>query len=492
MKRRTVAFAWLSVVGAGLLFGAGQSGLMLGARADVPPEQAAAPTAAAIEHAESLSAAFRHAAAEIRPSVVQIRSSRTVRVRQASPFPFDQFFPFDPFPSQPRERRQEGLGSGVVISTDGYIVTNNHVIAGADELTVVFDDGAEAVATVVGADPQTDIAVVRVDPASASGSIHPAKIGDSERMRVGDWVIAVGSPLGLDQTVTAGIISATGRRTQILGQGGLESFIQTDAAINRGNSGGPLVNLRGEVIGINTAIMTAGGGGNVGIGFAIPQSLFEHVVSQLIGEGRVTRGFIGVRIQDLTPDDAALLGLSNGTTRGVLIVGVESGSPAERAGLRENDVVVAIGGEPVKSGGELRLAIAKVRPGERVTLDVVRGDERVRVDVEVGNPESDRPSLRRFGLALGDIDDETARRANLNHRRGAVVRHVQPGGPADEAGIAQGDIILGINNLRVPDAESLSAFLDRATPGMTLVFNVLGQQGAVERKVLRAPGANPR
>ncbi|TVQ58823.1 MAG: PDZ domain-containing protein [Phycisphaerales bacterium] len=448
----------------------------------------------AIEHAESLSAAFRHAAAVIRPSVVQIRSSRTVQVRQRSPFPFEGF-PFgDPFGQTPqREQRQSGMGSGVVTHADGYIVTNNHVIDGADELVVVFEDGTEAAATVVGADPQTDIAVIRVDPERASYALVPARIGDSDRMLVGDWVLAVGSPLGLEQSVTAGIISATGRQTRILGQSGLESFIQTDAAINRGNSGGPMVNMRGEVIGINTAIMTTGaGGGNVGIGFAIPTSLFGHVVAQLIDEGRVTRGFIGVRISDLTPDAASLLGLSDRTLRGALVVDVEPGSPAESAGVLQNDVIVAVGGEKVRDVGELRLALARIRPGEQALLEVVREGERVGLEVVVGDPESEHPALRRVGLALSDIDAETARRLNLRQNWGAQVTHVRAGGAADQAGIAQGDIILGINNLRVRDAASLASFLERARPGMALQIDVMRGDRGMERKVLRVPDTDGR
>ncbi len=449
----------------------------------------------AIAVAESLSAAFRHAAQVATPSVVQIRSSHVVRRAVSDPR-------YDPFgwgfgPRRMQEFEQQGLGSGFIVDEQGHIITNNHVIADADRLLVMFTDGSMAEATLVGADPLTDVAVIRVDPAEASGVLVPATIGDSEKMQVGDWVIAVGSPLALDETVTAGIVSATGRRQGIIRQGrreGYEAFIQTDAAINPGNSGGPLVNLRGEVIGINTAIKSTSGG-SVGLGFAIPTSLAKGIVEQLIESGRVRRGWLGARWTDFTAASAELLGMSGGTVRGALIQYVEPGGPGDAAGIEVNDIVLAVNGAPVEDAEALRMRIADIRPGERATLRVLReGREREGEAVLADQHEADAglyAILRSFGVGFGEPTAEDLTRLRELppelRRGGAVVTHVVAGSPGEVAGFEVGDIVLGINDLRVDSPETLGALLSKARPGMALQFTVSAPDGRVGTKVFRVP-----
>ncbi|MBL0921619.1 MAG: trypsin-like peptidase domain-containing protein [Phycisphaerales bacterium] len=468
-----------------------------------PAPAEAASAEAAISVAESLSAAFRHASSVALRSVVQIRSSQVVQRQVTDPR-------IDPFgmgigPRRTQELERRGLGSGFVVSEDGYIITNNHVIADATRLVVVFSDDFEIEAKLVGADPLTDLAVIRIDPAEASGRLVAAKIGDSNGVQVGDWVLAVGSPLELDETVTAGIISATGRRQGIIRdrrRQGYESFLQTDAAINPGNSGGPLVNLRGEVIGINTAIKSTSGG-SVGLGFAIPTAIAKNVVDQIIETGQVQRGYLGVQIGTFTPDAAALLGHTDTTVRGAVVTFVEPGSPADEAGMEANDVITEINGVAVRDADDLRLQIAGVRPGQTTVVKALRHEERMTFEVRVGDQRAAdagapalQEALRTFGFAYAAPEAEALARlrglpAHLR-RGGAAVTRVEDEGPAADAGFEVGDIVLAINNLRVDSPETLGSLLARARGGMRLEFTVATGDGVLQTKVLRVPDRRNR
>ncbi len=323
---------------------------------------------------------------KVRPAVVSVFSERMVeQPTRRSPFMDDPFFrrffgaPEEEQPQRPRYRREQGLGSGVIVSSDGYILTNNHVIDGADEVRVSLGDQRSFEATIIGTDPETDVAVLKID----ANDLPALVLTDSDNIRVGDIVFALGNPLGIGQTVTMGIVSATGRTEfNLLGEGSYENFIQTDAAINRGNSGGPLVDAQGRVIGINTAILTAGTGGNIGIGFAIPVNMASHVMQSLITTGRVSRGFLGVSIQNLTPELAEEFGVE--VAEGALVAGVEPDSPADRAGLERGDVIVAVNERSVSSASDLRLRISQIPPGTTVTITYSRDGERNEIDVELG------------------------------------------------------------------------------------------------------------
>jgi serine protease Do len=361
---------------------------------------------------------------------------------------FDRFFNF-PWP--PEQFEQQGLGSGVIVSEDGYIVTNYHVVAGADEVKVHLSDKRALTAKIVGTDRPTDLAVLKVE----ARDLHPARLGDSSKMQVGDWVLAIGSPFGLEQTVTAGIVSAVGRAN--VGITDYEDFLQTDAAINPGNSGGPLVNLRGEVIGINTAIASRSGGYQ-GVGFAIPSNIVKFVFDSIVNRGGVNRGYLGAMIQDLTPELAESFGYKS--TEGVLIGDVVPDGPAAKAGLRSGDIVTSFQGKKVTNAAELRLAVAGTAPGTRVKLEVVRNGERQTVEVTVGKLDErqlasgrgDSDSTDELGITVEDVTAELANRFGLSaNESGVVVTHVEPGSLAARVGIRAGDLIVAVGNKTVRD-----------------------------------------
>ncbi|PPE69311.1 Do family serine endopeptidase [Caldimonas thermodepolymerans] len=332
-----------------------------------------APAVAAAPAPSTYSAAAKRAS----PAVVNIATSRTTRAPHMDD-PWFRFFFGDQVPQQ----QQMGLGSGVIVSPEGYVLTNNHVIEGADDIEVMLSDGRKTRGKVVGTDPETDLAVLRID----LDKLPAITFGDSDALEVGDVVLAIGNPFGVGQTVTSGIVSALGRNQ--LGINTFENFIQTDAAINPGNSGGALVDASGNLMGINTAIYSRSGG-NMGIGFAIPASTARHVMESLIRDGQVTRGWIGVEPQDLTPEMAQTFNLP--IEEGVLITGVLQGGPAQLAGIRPGDVVVAVAGKPVKSTVQLLNAVAELVPGSQATISVQRGRETLELDVQVAQ----RPKLQR-------------------------------------------------------------------------------------------------
>jgi serine protease Do len=367
------------------------------------------------------------------------------------------------------------MGSGVIVNSDGYILTNNHVVQGADELTVILSDGKHLKGKVVGTDPRSDLAVVRVD----DKGLPAMPFGDSDQAKVGEWVLAVGSPFSenLQHTVTSGIISATGRSGMNLND--YEDFIQTDAAINPGNSGGALVNLDGELIGINTAIASRNGGSN-GIGFAIPSNLAMDVMNDLITKGKVTRGWLGVSIQNVTPDLAAAMGLPN--TQGVLVNSILDNGPAKDSGLQEGDVIVGFDGKGVKDSSELRFAVAGANPGDQATLKVLRNGKEKTVTVKLGEfPENDQSLTQnqessgenRLGLTVAPITPDLVQKYNLDsNTEGLVVTDVGSGSPAEDAGIQPGDVVVKVNRQKVSTLKDFQDALSSAakdTPDLFLL-----------------------
>jgi serine protease Do len=371
---------------------------------------------------------------------------------------FDRFFQF---PVPEGGFRQQGMGSGVIVSEDGYVLTNNHVVRDADEVTVILSDGREHTGEVVGTDAPTDLAVLKID---ATGLV-PATLGDSSKIEVGQWVLAVGSAMGLDQTVTVGIVSAKGRGD--VGISDYEDFIQTDAAINPGNSGGPLVNLEGEVIGINTAIASRTGG-NMGIGFAIPGNMARDVKDAIINGGKVERGRIGAMIQNLTPDLAESSDYDS--TQGVLVGDVIEDSPADRAGLKSGDIVVEYNGKAVNKAYQLRNAVAGTAPGTEAELEVFRNGEYRTVEITIGRLE-DQPSLSQatpgpeagseLGMTLKNLTPELRQQLGLGSgEKGVVVTGVEPGGLAAREGIRKGDLVVAVGDTPISDVASLRSAME--------------------------------
>lgn len=385
----------------------------------------------------------------VQRAVVSVYSTKIIKERIAiNPF-FRQFF--GNIPDQERESRQEGLGSGVIVTADGYILTNNHVVEGADELKVTLADDRDFMAKVVGTDPKTDVAVLKIE---AEG-LPTVTLADSDKLRVGDVVFAVGNPLGVGQTVTMGIISAKGRSKLGLLENvsGYEDFIQTDAAINMGNSGGALVDARGRLIGINSAIITPSRG-SVGIGFAIPVNLARFIMNSLVETGAVARGFLGVTGGDaLTADLAEQLGLKR-DTRGVVVTEIEPGSPADEAGLRRSDVVVALNGQGVTSWEELRLLVAQTSPGSEVKLRTMRDGKSRDLKVALGRVV-ENPDELFAGVDVEALGSETRRRLGLNDPRvsGLVVTRVAEDSPHRDR-LAKGLVILELNRGAVPDLKT--------------------------------------
>lgn len=417
------------------------AGGALTAYSEPPSARPAAPQPPAVVQAQQLSQAFSHVADQVSPAVVSLRVEQAVQARPSGPFRFG--FPFSfgtPQENGPMVRR--GSGSGVVIRPNGYILTNNHVVADARRIVVVFQDGTERPGEIVGTDPATDLAVVRVQ---ATG-LRAARLASTDSARVGEWTIAIGAPFGLDYTVTAGVLSAKGRGG--LGANEIEDYLQTDASINPGNSGGPLCNLQGEVLGINTMIVGRG----TGIGFAIPSDLASNVASQIIADGRVRRSWLGVGFQELTPDLASHFGTSHRT--GALIGHVADGSPAARAGIRSGDVVVSVGGDTIRESRDLlrrvlrapvgeSLAVELLRSGRRRTVQVVTA-ERPQRDGEVeGQPSVPGQGNRDFlGLSVQRLNPALRRRVQAPAGAELIVTAVRQGSAAERAGLRSGDVLI--------------------------------------------------
>jgi serine protease Do len=415
---------------------------------------------------------------KVAPTVVTIRSERRVRAAQQFPFAEDDFFQRffgDRMPQreQPQPRREGGLGSGVIVSADGYVLTNHHVVDGAEEITVELTDGRSFDAQVVGSDAPSDLAVLKIN-----GKNFPVlPLGNSDQVRVGDVVLAVGNPMGVGQTVTMGIISAKGRATG-LGDGSFEDFLQTDAPINQGNSGGALVNTRGELVGINSQILSPSGG-NIGIGFAIPANMAENVFRSLITDGRVHRGMLGVTVQTVTADLARSLRLES--IGGAIVSSVTPGGPADKAGIERGDVVTSINGTKLADSNSLRNHVAALKPGSKATITVVRDGREQTLTATLGElpsrgvdatPTEDAANRGGAGLSVEPLTPETARRLGIeNDAEGLVVTGVDPSGPAADAGFRRGDVIQEVDGKKIDDAASLRRELARAgdRPALVLV-----------------------
>jgi len=420
-----------------------------------------------------------------RPGPQQPPSDPFGQEPDADPFDFWRRFFGDPFGApDPRGTPRQGLGSGFVIGAEGLILTNNHVIENAEKITVRFPDGKEFGAEVVGRDPRTDIAVIRITEKGLNLPVAP--LGDSNKLEVGEWVIAMGSPFGLDNSVTAGIVSAKGRW---IGAGAYDNFIQTDASINPGNSGGPLINMRGEVVGINTAIFSRTGG-NLGIGFAIPVNLAKDIVPQLVKKGKVTRGWLGVSIQRITPELAESLGLKE--RRGALVAGIEPGSPAEQAGIRSGDVIIEYDGEKITDSTQLPIMVARTEVGKPVKITVLRDQRQVPLTVEVGELKDESivaaaPQAGKLGLTVQNLTPEMAERLGLKESGGVVITAVEPQSTAAQAGLRKGDILLEVNRKPINNAADLSSVVEAAKPGDNLLLLVRRGDSSMFL-VLRQPG----
>ncbi len=429
------------------------------------------------------------------PAVVTVRSERKVAAQQQQSMPFDdpalrQFFG-GRLPQMQQQQQQpqieRGLGSGVIVSSDGTILTNNHVVMGASEVKVDLPNKQTYTAKVVGTDEPSDLAVLKIE----AENLPTLPVGNSDAVRVGDVVLAIGNPLGLRQTVTSGIISAKGRQTG-LSDGSFEDFLQTDAPINHGNSGGALINVNGELIGINSQILSPSGG-SIGIGFAIPSNMAKSVMQQLMSGGKVRRGMLGVGIQDVTSELAQNFGLKD--IRGVIVNSVSAASPAEKAGLKRGDVIVSFNDTNISDGNELRNKVAQTAPETEVSIGYLRDNKEQTAKLTLGEfqPKKDEndaekqnsePAQGKLGLSLQQLNPQIAQQLGLkNVSEGLVVMEVQPGSAADEAGIGQGDVITEINRQSVNTIDEVKQAITKADgKPLLLLINRQGQTRFVSVK----------
>jgi len=438
--------------------------------------------AALTQQSKAMAAVIQH----VLPAVVHINVVKTVQAQNQMPDifndPFFQRFFGQQMPPQqqaPQKREEKGLGTGFIVSPDGYILTNNHVAGDADKITVKLRDGREFQAKLIGADPGTDLAVVKI-PAK---DLPTVQFGDSRQLEVGETVIAIGNPFGLEQTVTKGIVSAKGRSQ--LGLSEYEDFIQTDASINPGNSGGPLIDVTGKVVGVDTAIFSRSGG-NMGIGFAIPSDLAQHIMKALMKDGAVHRGFLGVSIQDLTSDLAQAMNLK--VNEGVLVSGVESNSPASKAGMRQGDVIVAFNGQPVHTANELRVRVADVDPGTGTHLTVLRDGAKLTLNVKLaerptkldhnkseGQGKEQAPARepeQKLGLSVQSLTQDLAEQLGYQGLHGVLVSGVESGSAAEDAGLQRGALILQVNRHPVPSVQAFRRAIHHVKAGQKLLLLV--------------------
>ena len=421
---------------------------------------------------------FVSLAKKMRPIVVNISTTQMSDVRGQQEFgsPFGEEDPFNDFWKRffggplPRGRqRQQSLGSGFIIDADGSILTNNHVVENAQKIVVkLLGDDQEYEAKVIGRDSKTDIAIIKINTKT---NLPTANFGDSDKLEVGEWVVAIGNPFGLDSTVTSGIVSAKGRH---IGQGPYDNFIQTDASINPGNSGGPLINLRGEVVGINTAIFSRTGG-NMGIGFAIPVNLAKELLPQLKGKGKVTRGYLGVLIQKVTPEIAESLGMERGY--GALVANVSKDGPAEKAGVKVGDVIVEFDGKEVKDSGDLPIIVARTPVDKKVRMKVLRDKKEVILNVAVGELKEEEvvasvPEKGELGMTVQRVTPQMAESLGLEKPEGVVVTDVESGSAADEAGIRRGDVIVQIDRKTIRSVDEYKKSIAGIRKGKGVLFLV--------------------
>jgi serine protease Do len=449
---------------------------------------------AELSKGDTLSPLFRAVSKALKPAVVEVRVTQRTAA-QAVPPEMEEFL--RQFgrgaPQMPREQIRRGLGSGVIVDAkNGYVLTNYHVVGGADEVEVVLADNRSFQAEWVRTDRQTDLAIVKI---KADNLVADAPLGDSDAMEVGDLVLAIGSPEGLPQTVTSGIISAKGR-TGVSPAGGANSyqdFLQTDAAINQGNSGGPLVNMKGEVVGVNTAIIShMGVGGNEGIGFAIPSNMVRRVMDQLIENGKVLRGYLGVGIQDVDDPLARSLGLPG--TKGALITEVQAGSPAEKAGLKVKDFVVSLDGKPVSSRNQFRNEIAGIKPESTISLDLFRDGKKITVQAKTGSlpaelagsvgeetPKARSEAAVKLGLRVATMTDELAQQYGYKPgTQGVVITQVEPASDAAGKGLVGGMVVVEVQNKKVATAEEFNKIVSGRNARSGVQMLVRDSQGRQE------------
>ncbi len=420
-------------------------------------------------------ASFTRLVETVGPAVVNIRTVKTIKgggpvFRHFQPGPKGPEQPFQDFfdrffgDQMQKEFKQPSLGSGFIIDKSGFVVTNNHVIEGADQIKVKLDDESEFEAEVIGRDPSTDIAVLKL---KADRDLPVAKLGNSDALKIGQWVVAIGSPFGLERTVTAGIVSAKGR---VIGSGPYDDFIQTDASINPGNSGGPLLDMQGEVVGINTAIVANG----KGIGFAIPINLAKDIIVQLKSGGKVTRGWLGVAIQDVSKEMAEYYGIES--KKGVFVADVFKGDPADEAGIKPRDIILGVNGETVASSRQLTALIAGLSVGETATVNILRDGREIDITVKIAKRDVDKladresiqPESAELGMRLSDMTPEIARRFNLSETTGVVVTGIEAEGKAAEADVRAGDVIKEINHESINSLADYHRVLKSIEPGDSL------------------------
>jgi len=417
---------------------------------------------------------FINLAKKVGPSVVNVSTSRIRGAAQEAPSPFGDNDPGEEFWQRffggriPRgPQRQSGIGSGFIVDSNGTILTNYHVVDGAQKLSVTLSDGKNYDAKVVGKDQKSDMAVIKIE---AGRNLPAVALGDSDRLEVGEWVMAIGNPFGLDHTVTSGIVSAKGRN---IGQGPYDNFIQTDASINPGNSGGPLINLRGEVVGINTAIFSQSGG-NIGIGFAIPSNSVKELLPQLRDKGKVVRGFIGVSVQKVSPEIAESLGIN--PARGALVADMVNGGPADHAGVKVGDVIVEFDRRPIKDSADLPQQVARVVPGAAVQIKVIRNGKETPLSLTIGEMKETEVAATaqegELGLTVQPLTPQLAETLGLERGAGLVISAVKPGSGAEEAGLRSGDVVVEINRRPVKNLADYNreiASNDKAKPFLFLV-----------------------
>lgn len=454
-----------------------KTGLLGGDEAPAPVQPAAPPAPIVID---GIRTSYADVVEKSSPAVVRIEAEHKNKPQSQTQFQLpDDLFRQGPGQGpqqQPRSPVERGLGSGVIVSADGTILTNNHVVEGAEKITVLLADNKTFDAKLVGSDKPSDLAVLKIE-AQNMPFLTP---GNSDTVRVGDIVLAIGNPLGIGQTVTAGIISAKGRRTGLSygnTNDSFEDFLQTDAPINRGNSGGALVNLNGELIGINSQILAGGpSGGNIGIGFSIPSNMAKSVMEQLLKDGRVRRGMLGINIQNITDDTAKALELKD--TSGVLVSNVRAGSAAEKAGVKRGDIITAINGEKIEDSNVLRNKVAGTLPGSEIKLTVTRDGNPQELTATLdeynvegsassqqpreGDAPSAQPNSGKLGLSLQPVTPQVAKQLGIEGTDGLVVTDVDQAGPAAEAGINRGDVVLEINRQAVKSVEEVQSAIEKA------------------------------
>ena len=435
---------------------------------------------------------FAPLAEKASPSVVNISVEKVSEVGSQGGMPFNSPSPYggdDPFQdflkrffgdNMPRKYKERGLGSGFIIDKNGYILTNNHVVEGTDKIEVTLNDDADNKvykAKIIGRDPKTDIALIKID---ADLDVEPLELGNSEKVRVGDWVVAIGSPFGLGHTVTAGIVSAKYRK---IGMGAYDDFIQTDASINPGNSGGPLLSTDGKVIGINAAIFSQSGG-NVGIGFAIPINMVKDLLPQL-KKGKVVRGWLGVMIQEITPELKDSLGLKD--EKGALVSDVTKDSPADEAGLERGDVIISMDGKEIEEMSDLPYMVAKTPVGTNVKFKLIRDGKEITKEAKIAEAKEETPSMEgndhkkegpQLGMSLMENSTQYERQYNLPDSRGLIVTGIMPGGLAAQAGIQQGDIILEMDKKPIKDMNDFMERMSKYKTGDTILFLIKRQTGS--------------